>query len=331
MRVLIALATITAVAGCAALMPFASDSDEERPNRLLSCSVDVPQEWRDTLAANEMASSANEDVRVVAASGDGRTTLVRTWRTTAGTELVLRAGGQRQQIITLKDGKSLHDVQFDDRWATFTVGDLGNSAQIYAWDSRKDGAPAPIATGSGAVIRSGKAVRSDRKNVELQDLATKKSSVIAQGDTPAFFEDTVVWRQNGKLRAMKLDKTEAVLPEPLRDVPVGEHVASDGRTLVWTQGFTLHAWRTDWQAPHKIAELEASDQVTHISLPVVSGDFVSWFSDDTPHVTDVRTGTTVFSGSKDYALLVRGGALTRTGKKVEAVAPLSELSPLPEC
>lgn len=63
MRVFLAVLAIVVLTACA--------PGEDHPNLLRSCSAALPQDWRDALAAHEV----KENVQVVTASKDGRTTL----------------------------------------------------------------------------------------------------------------------------------------------------------------------------------------------------------------------------------------------------------------
>ena len=90
MRTFVAMLAIAALTACA--------PGEDYPDRLLSCSVTLPQDWRDALAAHEV----KEDVRIVAASDDGRTTIQLT--DPPENELTLVSdNGQRRSIVRTKD------------------------------------------------------------------------------------------------------------------------------------------------------------------------------------------------------------------------------------
>ena len=322
MRALIALAAITAVAGCAAALPVNRTPDYAAPNKLTSCSVGLPQNWKDQLARNRSEAGSHEQVAIVAANDKADTTLVKTTRN-GTTELVLRDGKQRQQVMALQDNGQIFGVEFDGRWVTFstTPNPENHTTTTYAWDSRNDGAPVRIGD-RGAVVHNGKAAWSDGKSVHVYDLAKKKDKVVGQGERPVFFNETVVWRQDGKFRA------EAALPEPLQKARPDGDVASDGRTVVWTQGDALHGWRSDWTQPRELAEIKTVPMTESIVFPRVSGDFVSWRS-ESAYVTDVRNGATVHS--TEGLLEVRGGALTQQSGRAASAAPLSTLSPLPAC
>jgi hypothetical protein len=317
MRALIALAAITAIAGCAAALPVDRTSDYSAPNKLTSCNAELPQAWKDELARTRSEAGSHEQVTVVAANDKADTTLVKTTRNRT-TELVLRDSKRRQQVMAVRDNGQISDVEFDGRWVTFSTTP---DNQTYAWDSRNDGAPVRIGD-RAAVVHNGKAAWSDGKDVHLYDLTKKKDKVVGQGERPVFFNETVLWRQDGKFRA------PAALPEPLRTAEPDGDVASDGRTVVWTQGDALHGWRGDWTEPRRLAEIKKVPKTEGIVVPRVSGDFVSWRSEST-YVTDIRSGATVHTA--EGSLEVHGGALTQQDGRVAATAPLSALSPLPTC
>ncbi|MET8760524.1 hypothetical protein [Lentzea sp. NPDC004782] len=325
MRTLIALAAITVISGCAAAMQDDRTPDYTAPNKLVSCSVGLPQSWKDELARNQTRAGSHERVTIVGANENADATLVRTTRNHT-TELVLRDNQKRQQVMAVQDEAQISGVEFDGRWVTFTTtpNPENHTAATYAWDSRNDGAPVRIGS-SSAVVRNGKAAWSEDKSVHVYDLAKKKDKVVGQGTAPAFFGDAVIWLQDGKFRS------ETALPEPLQQARPSGHVASDGRTLVWTQGDdTLHGWRADWTAPRLLAGIKTVPKTEGIVFPRVSGDFVSWRS-ESGYVTDIRSGATVHSSEAGYWLEVHGGALTREGGQVAASAALSALSPLPQC
>ncbi|MGZ3142884.1 hypothetical protein ACVDFE_12980 [Lentzea chajnantorensis] len=245
---------------------------------------------------------------------------------------MLRDRSKRQQVMAAQDDAQISDVEFDGRWVTFATapGQESRDLTIYAWDSQRDGAPVELAGRSAPVLHNGKAAWSDAGEVHLHDLAKKKDTVVGKGTSPAFFGDMLVWTQDGRFRAVRTDRGEAVVPEPLATAAPRGDVASDGRTLAWAQEDELFAWRADWSRPRRIAEIEAVPKTEGIVLPRVSGDFVSWRSESS-YVTDVRSGTTVHTTEDDYWLEVHGGALTRRGRDVAAAAPLSALSALPAC
>lgn len=105
---------------------------------------------------------------------------------------------------------------------------------------------------------------------------------------------------------------------------------SDGTTSVWTEEHRLFAHRADWPQQRLVAEIQKSDRVGYIWQPHVQGDLVSWSAMDSSYVTDLRTGTSVHS-AMDNTLRVVGGALVMHSRTVASVAPLSALSPLPQC
>ncbi|SER53669.1 hypothetical protein SAMN05216188_112161 [Lentzea xinjiangensis] len=324
MRALIALAAITAIAGCVAAVPVGRPTGHTAPGTLGTCRVDLPRDWEERLSRTRTESGSHEEVVIVAANGDAGTTLVRTTRNRT-TELVLRDRGKRQQVMAVKDDARLFGVEFDGRWVTFstTSGSPDRTTTTYAWDARNDGAPVRIGSG-GAVVHNGKASWSDGKGVHVYDLAKKKDKVVGQGRTPVFLGDAVIWVQDGRFRA------EGALPDPLKSARPGDAVASDGRTVVWTQGDELHGWRPGWAEPRELAGIRKEPRTEGIVFPRVSGDFVSWQSESS-YVTDVRSGATTHPADGAYWLEVHGGALTQQGWRVAAAAPLSELSPLPRC
>ncbi len=308
----------------------------------MTCSVKLPRDWKDKLAQNESQATVGEKVTIVAANENADTTLVRTKRKDKTTELVLRDSGHRQQVMTVEGEAQIFDVDFDGRWVTFvtTPHPENHTMTVYAWDSKKDGAPVPINGAGVPVLRNGKAAWTDEKrNVHLYDLAAKKDKVIGQGQSPVFFGDTVMWAQSGKFEAVRLDGTAVAVPEQLSGAAPDPGTVSDGRTLVWTQRGALHGWRVDWQAARKLAEIKytggdgqtpSSPAGQGIGFPRVSGDLVSW-SADTPYVTDIRSGATVYITKTSDWYEVRGGALTTAGWRVAAATPVSGLSQLQSC
>jgi hypothetical protein len=324
MRALVALAAITAIAGCVAVVPIDRPSDYTAPSKLESCRVDLPQDWKDRLARTRLEAGSHEQLTVVGANEDAGTTLVRTTRNRT-TELVLRDGRKRQQVMAVQDDAQLFGVEFDGRWVTFstTPGPADHTTTTYAWDSRNDGAPVRIGS-SGAVVHNGKATWSDSLGVHVYDLARKKDRIVGQGTSPAFLGDAVMWLKDGKFQA------EAALPEQLKNAKPGESVASDGRTVVWAQDEALRGWREGWAEPRELAGIKAVPKTEGIVFPRVSGDFVSWQS-ESAYVTDIRSGATMHTTEGAYWLEVHGGALTQQGWGVAAAAPLSALSPLPGC
>lgn len=324
MRALIALAAITAIAGCVAVVPIDRPSDYTAPSKLTSCRVDLPQDWKDKLSRDRTEAGSHEQVTVVGANENGDTTLVRTTRNRT-TELVLRDSRKRQQVMAVQDDAQLFGVEFDGRWVTFstTPSPSGPTTTTYAWDARNDGAPVRIGD-AGAVVHNGKATWSDSSGVHLYDLAKKKDKVVGRGSSPAFLGDAVIWLQDGKFRAA------GALPEQLKNAEPGESVASDGRTVVWSQGEALRGWREGWTEPRELAAIRSSPRTEGIVFPRVSGDFVSWQSESS-YVTDIRSGATTHTTEGAYWLEVHGGALTQKGWRVASAAPLSGLSPLRAC
>ncbi|MGW6931828.1 hypothetical protein ACWGE0_17375 [Lentzea sp. NPDC054927] len=324
MRALIALAAVTAIAGCVAVVPIDRPSDYTAPSKLTSCRVDLPQNWKDRLARDRTEAGSHEQVTVVGANENGDTTLVKTTRNRT-TELVLRDSKKRQQVMAVQNDGQLFGVEFDGRWVTFSTspGPADRTTTTYAWDARNDGAPVRIGD-AGAVVHNGKAAWSDSKGVHVYDLAKKKDKVVGQGSSPAFLGDAVIWLQDGKFRAVD------ALPEQLKNARPGDRVASDGRTVVWTQDDALRGWREGWTEPRELAEIKSAPRTEGILFPRVSGDFVSWQS-EASYVTDMRSGATMHTTEGAYWLEVHGGALTQQGWRVASSAPLSSLSPLPTC
>lgn len=334
MRVLIALAAATAVTGCGAAAPT-PPPDFTAPDKLLSCSVKLPDDWKNKLAAGETRAGETEQVTIVAANENADTTLVRTKRDKT-TELVLRDSKRRQQVMAVQDQAQIFDVEFDGRWVTFstTPHPENHAVTTYAWDSRKDGAPVRIGS-EIAVVRGGKAAWSAGSEVHLFDLATRKDRVVGTGKAPVFLGDQLLWSEGGKFRAVGLDGAEVAAPQQL-SAAAPDTVVSDGRTAVWTQGGALYGWRAGWPEQRKLAEIRttggdsSSSGGQGIVFPRVSGDLVSW-SAETPYVTDIRSGSTVYITKTSDFYEVRGGALTRKGWKTAAATPVSGLSPLPAC
>jgi hypothetical protein len=94
----VALAAI--LSGCTA------EVEEQYTDKLVSCSVSVPQDWRDALERNQLTSDTA--VKIEAASPDGRATIVQTW----GSELQLRlhtADGLRQPIAPVRVDEKVPD------------------------------------------------------------------------------------------------------------------------------------------------------------------------------------------------------------------------------
>ncbi|MGI5505248.1 hypothetical protein [Lentzea sp. CA-135723] len=324
MRALIALAAVTALAGCVAAYPIDRPSDYTAESKLSTCQKDLPQSWKDALARNATEAGSHEKVVVVAANEDATTTLVKTTRNRT-TELVLRDNDKRQQVMAVQDDAQLFGVEFDGRWVTFSMSPHPENLGVttYAWDSKNDGAPVKIGD-SGAVVHNGKAAWSDSLGVHLYDLAKKKDRVVGPGHTPVFLGDGLVWLQDGKFRA------EGALPGQLANATPSGSVASDARTVVWTQGDDLHAWRDGWQDARRLAGIKSVPRTEGIVFPRVSGDFVSWVSESS-YVTDVRSGATMHTSEGGYWLEVHGGALTRQGWRVAASTPLNRLSSLSAC
>ncbi|MFD5827972.1 hypothetical protein [Lentzea sp. NPDC060358] len=324
MRALIALAAITAIAGCVAAVPIDRPSDYTAPSTLDSCGADLPQDWKDALSRTGTEVGPHEKVTVVGANENADVTLVKTTRNRT-TELVLRDHGKRQQVMAVKDDAQLFGVEFDGRWVTFSTsrGPSDRTRATYAWDSRNDGAPVQIGS-EGAVVLGGRAAWTAGGDVHVYDLARKKGRVAGQGENPVFLGGGVLWLRDGRFRG------EGALPAQLEKARPGGNVASDGRTVVWTQGDALLGWREGWADPRELAEVKGASRTEGIVFPRVSGDFVSWQSESS-YVTDIRSGATAHTSGGGYWLEVHGGALTQQGWRVAAAAPLSALSPLPQC
>jgi hypothetical protein len=324
MRALIALVAITAIAGCVAAVPIDRPSDYTAPSKLSSCRVDLPQDWKDQLSRNKTEAGSHEQVTIVGANENAATTLVKTTRNRT-TELVLRDSKKRQQVMAVQNDAQLFGVEFDGRWVTFSTSPSPSdrTTTTYAWDSRNDGAPVRIGD-SGAVVHNGKAAWSDSSGVHVYDLTKKKDRVVGQGKEPVFLGDAVMWLQDGRFRA------EAALPEQLKNAKPAESAASDGRTVVWTEGDSLRGWREGWTEPRELAEIKSMPRTEGILFPRVSGDFVSWQSESS-YVTDIRSGATMHTTEGAYWLEVHGGALTQQGRRITAAAPLSALSALSRC
>ncbi|HEX7303715.1 hypothetical protein, partial [Lentzea sp.] len=298
MRALIALAAITAIAGCVAVVPIDRPSDYTAPSTLGSCRADLPQDWKDELSRTTTEVGPHEKVTVVAANDNADVTLVKTTRNRT-TELVLRDKGKRQQVMAVKDDAQLFGVEFDGRWVTFSTNTSpSDPTSTYAWDSRDDGAPVRIGS-EGAVVQGGRAAWSDEKGVHVYDLAKKKDRVVGQGGRPVFLGGAVLWLHEGKFRS------EGPLPDQLRNAEPSGDVAADGRTVVWVQGDELLGWRDGWTAPRELAEIRDAPRTEGIVFPRVSGDFVSWQSESS-YITDIRSGATMHTSDGAYWLEVHG-------------------------
>jgi hypothetical protein len=124
----VALAAI--LSGCTA------EVEEQYTDKLVSCSVSVPQDWRDALERNQLTSDTA--VKIEAASPDGRATIVQTW----GSELQLRlhtADGLRQPIASGRGSFTVRE--FDGRRVRFSYSKgNGEPATFHTWDA-DTGAP----------------------------------------------------------------------------------------------------------------------------------------------------------------------------------------------
>ena len=133
-RVLVALAVV--LSGCAA-----EELEDRYTNKLVSCSVSVPQGWRDALTANELTDGSANAVRIVAASDDGRATVVQTWSSVL--ELAVHTpDGQRRPFISTRHHLSV--VEFDGRRVKFAVQEAGQRAEFFTWDAQTGGEPVPV-------------------------------------------------------------------------------------------------------------------------------------------------------------------------------------------
>lgn len=135
MRTLVAILAITALSGCA------NPVEERYTNKLVSCSVSLPQDWRDALAANEVKAAPANAVQIVAASDDGRTTIVQTWSSVL--ELALHtADGQRRPIISTRDHLTV--IEFDGRRVKFAVQEAGQRATFHTWNAETGDPPVQV-------------------------------------------------------------------------------------------------------------------------------------------------------------------------------------------
>jgi hypothetical protein len=133
-RVLVALAVV--LSGCAA-----EELEDRYTNKLVSCSVSIPQDWRDKLAANEVTDASANAVRIVAASDDGRATVVQTW--SSALELALHTpDGQRRPFVSTRHHLSI--VEFDGRRVTYAVQEGGQDTKFFTWDAETAGEPVPV-------------------------------------------------------------------------------------------------------------------------------------------------------------------------------------------
>lgn len=132
-RVVVALALV--LSGCTA------EVEERYTNKLVSCSVSIPQDWRDALTVNEVRAGQGETEQVVAASDDGRRTLVQTW---PANQLTLYTE-DRLRLPVVSADNSLSVVEFDGHKVKFAVQHVGHSAKFFAWDAKVGGEPVPVA------------------------------------------------------------------------------------------------------------------------------------------------------------------------------------------
>ncbi|WP_394616122.1 hypothetical protein JNUCC0626_41540 [Lentzea sp. JNUCC 0626] len=111
-------------------------------NTLVSCSVPVPQQWRDSLKANEIAKGEKNAVFVMAASDDGRSAVVQTW--SSELELSLHTpDGQLRSI--LKHPHAMTVVGFDGRLVRFATQVPGEEGVFYNWDAESEAPPVRVA------------------------------------------------------------------------------------------------------------------------------------------------------------------------------------------
>lgn len=334
------------------------------PGRLISCGVELPEDWRRGIDAARLPGAA--DSTTIVATGDGGDRSFAKVLSGGRMSLVMLVGGARHEIVTLERGQDVFGFDFDGRWLTFGMGydpRRKDEWAAFAWDSAGTAAPGLIADNRGGgpgpwfftSAHKGKAAwvqgvgdKGDRAAIHLRDLASGVDTVIAEGtvNSPVFFGDLLVWRdvdqttKYGRFQAMSIvDGSRVEPPEPLRHALADQHVAADERTIVWVSDElrTLHAWRADWPAPRKLAEIEPGSELPGIQYPKVAGELVSWVSGRS-FVTDVRTGSTFHSTEVGYWLEAHGGALVAslsTGDDAESRAPsvvrADALSPLPPC
>lgn len=136
MRALVAtLLALTALSGCS------DQKAEKHPNKLVSCSVAMPRDWPDAIAANEVKAGSANAVQVVAASDDGRTTIVKSWANDYGLSLHT-TDEQSRPIITSDDEP--HVVEFDGRKVKLAIQKPGHPATFHLWDAETGGPLVPI-------------------------------------------------------------------------------------------------------------------------------------------------------------------------------------------
>jgi hypothetical protein len=130
----VALAVV--LSGCTA------EVEERYTNKLVSCSVSVPQDWWDALERNQVRKDSRENaVAVVAASADGRTTVVQTW----SSEVRLALHNEHGLRLPIASARGyLNVVEFDGRKVTFTVNGPGEEASFYTWDAQMGGSPVQV-------------------------------------------------------------------------------------------------------------------------------------------------------------------------------------------
>lgn len=134
-RVLVALAVV--LSGCAA-----EELEDRYTNKLVSCSVNLPQDWRDKLAANEVRPGPGKSVHTLAASDDGRTTVLLTW---PEHQLELHTEDGQRRVIVVSPDDTLDVVEFDGRRVTFVASSrAGQGLKFYTWDAQEGGVPVQV-------------------------------------------------------------------------------------------------------------------------------------------------------------------------------------------
>lgn len=133
-RVLVALAVV--------LTACTPEVEDRYTNKLVSCSVSVPQDWQDALERNQVRKDSRENaVAVVAASDDGRTTLVQTW----SSEIRLALHDEHGLRLPIASSAGYLDVvEFDGRKVKFRVHEAGEQGAFYLWDAQVGGAPVQV-------------------------------------------------------------------------------------------------------------------------------------------------------------------------------------------
>lgn len=128
MRALVALLAVAVLTACAPEVTY--------PNQLRSCSAALPRDWRDALAAHEL----KENVQIVAASDDGRMTLVLA--SPPVNELTLRTDdGQRRSIVKTDD--FIVAVELTGHTVKYATQQPGREPSFYLWDTQTNGPSVP--------------------------------------------------------------------------------------------------------------------------------------------------------------------------------------------